>query len=466
MSSSIDTVPRILFVDPQASSSSSLVDLMRRSALDVEVETDVDRALDRLRSESWGVLLSTLESDVDFLAEALILPDGPSAILLEDFGTLDDAVDAIKLGAFDCISRPAADEQILVAVQRALEQRSLAAENRRLREDLGQRYHLADIESRDPAMRRVFRTIESVADTRATLLIGGESGTGKTMLARAVHQLSGRRGQAFVEVNCGALPENLLESELFGHAKGSFTGASRDHPGKFEAADGGTLFLDEIATASPDLQVKLLRVLQDRCFERVGDTVTRVVDVRLIAATNESLPQAIAEGRFREDLYYRIQVVNLEVPALRDRPLDIPFLAQRFLERYAQEYGRDVARIAPSTMDHLTQHPWPGNVRQLEHCMERAVLLARGAVLEPGDLGTGFEDSPQRDSTPGAELPLGPLKKALEIPEKRLIQRALEANGGNRQATAALLEINRTTLFNKMRKYNLLDLPAGSEPAA
>jgi DNA-binding NtrC family response regulator len=284
-------------------------------------------------------------------------------------------------------------------------------------------------------------------------------------LARAIHRRSARADGPFVEVNCGALPETLLESELFGHRKGAFTGAVRDRIGKFEAAHGGTLFLDEIATASPALQVKLLRVLEDKTFEAVGDERTRSADVRLLAATNQDLLAEVQAGRFREDLFYRINVVAVEVPPLRERKGDIPLFARTFVERFAQRHRRPIQDISPAALTQLTEAAWPGNVRELENTLERAVLLAPGPVLNLEDLGLApARTAPASEAADRIEdLPLGPLKEALEIPERALILRALDLHAGNRQGTARTLGINRTTLFNKMRKYGLLS-PSTDEP--
>jgi DNA-binding NtrC family response regulator len=357
-------------------------------------------------------------------------------------------------------------ERLLVHLARAREHRALQRENRELRATLERTYRLGQLQTRDERMRRVLALIETVADTRATVLLCGESGTGKTLLARTIHARSSRGDRPCVVVDCGALPPTLLESELFGHARGAFTGAVRDKPGLVETADGGTLFLDEIASASLDLQAKLLRVVQERVFERVGETRTRAVDVRLIAATNRDLLGEVAAGRFRQDLYYRINVVRLDLPPLRERPGDIPLLAAACLERYAREHGRPVERFSPAALSALTRAPWPGNVRELENAVERAVLLAPGSEIRAEDLGRELLPAGQPPGPQGTlpQPPLGPLKEGLEGPERALIARALDASGGSRTRAAALLGINRTTLFNKMRKYDLLGTPIRPGP--
>lgn len=395
----------------------------------------------------------------DLLELAASQSEPPAVILLDGFGTIHDAVESIRRGAFDYLSKPAPEEQVLASVKRALSQQRLLQENKRLRENLGELYSLSNLQSRDQRMLEVFETVRSVADTRATVLIEGESGTGKTMLARAIHLNSERAKEPFVVVHCGAVPESLLESELFGHVRGAFTGAVRDRIGRFEAADGGTIFLDEIATAPLELQVKLLRVIETKQFERVGDEQTREVDVRVLAAGNRTLSVEVSEGRFREDLYYRLNVVSIQLPPLRDRPTDIPLLAQHFLERANAEHGRQIEEFGTTAMTALLRHAWLGNVRELQNRIERGVLLARGPQMEAADLDLADERIQPAGGKVDEHMPtaLGPLKEALEGPERSIIERALEWNGGNRTRTAEMLSIDRSTLFNKMKKYNLLD---------
>jgi len=482
----------VLIVDDDAHAARELAGTLRRAGYEADVATGVPRVRQKLGEREFAVVLCSSDDALRDLAPehaAQAIP--PAVIRLAGFGSIHDAVEAMRAGAFDYISKPASDEQILVAVARAVEQRGLRAENERLKADLSQRFELSSMLSRDPAFQRVFQTVEALADTRATLLIEGESGTGKSLLARTIHQRSSRAAAPFIEVNCGALPDTLLESELFGHARGAFTGAVKDKAGKLEAADRGTLFLDEIASASLELQVKLLRALQEKTFERLGETRTRSVDVRVIAATNTDLARAVAAGRFREDLYYRVNVVALRLPPLRERPGDVAMLAEHFAARFSREHARAPRRLSAACMPVLAAHAWPGNVRELEHCIERAVLLGTSDEIQPADLGIGpgtglrtVAGTPARalDAAPGPEVAPGAarndlepgslvptlwpegarlsLRQALELPEREIIRWALAKNGGNRKATARMLDVNRTTLFNKMRKYDLLRFPA------
>src|SRR6202030_4612410 len=299
-------------------------------------------------------------------------------VVMTAYGSIENAVEAMKSGATDFLRKPFSLDHLTAVVQKALEVRALRDENRQLKEELGRRYEFDNIKGRSAAMQEIFSTIERVAPTRATVLLAGESGVGKDLIARAIHFHSPRRDRPLVKINCTAIPENLMESELFGYEKGAFTGAQTTKPGKFEQADTGTVFLDEIGDVPPSIQVKLLRVLQEREFERLGSNKTRHIDVRVIAATNRDLRAALEDGTFREDLYYRLNVVPMEIPALRERKEDIPYLARHFVEKLAPESGTHVTSITEAAIDKLMQYDWPGNVRELENVIERSLVMAPG----------------------------------------------------------------------------------------
>ena len=449
---------RILIVDDDPLVPRTLRILLRKHGHEVDAAGSAEEAYRRLDESSYQLVISDInmpEAD-GFEVLGRVRSDHPDTevILVTGYGTIENAVRGMKEGAFDYVTKPVLDDEMVMVVERALESHRLRTENASLKAQLANaRSSLpGDAIGRDPEFVKIFETVDAVATTRATVLITGESGTGKSLVARKIHETSDRATAPFVEINCGALPEGLLESELFGHAKGAFTGATADRAGRFQAADGGTLFLDEIGTASPALQVKLLRVLQERTFEPVGSEETVTVDVRLILATNEDLAAQVAAGSFRQDLYYRISVVPIHLPPLRERISDIPLLAAHFLKRFADENTKPVSHIDDNAMTILQAHNWPGNIRELENVVERGVILSRSDVLTPRDLPpemTRTVSAPE----PGQTLPL---RKALEIPEREIIERTLRAHNWNRQETAAALMINRTTLFNKMRKYGLL----------
>jgi DNA-binding NtrC family response regulator len=456
---------RVLLADDDPLVRKSLSVLLQRHSLDVETAEDGLAALKRVRAGRFEVAIVDLNmprmSGLDLIRQARAVDPDLEVIVVTGFGTIENAVQAIREGASDYVTKPLIDEELMVRVQRAIEQHRLRHENRTMREELDRRSAFDEIIAFDERMQKLFKVIDSVAPTRTTVLITGESGTGKTMIARAIHRASGRKDAPFVEVNCGALPDTLLESELFGHVRGAFTGAVKDRVGKFEQAGGGTIFLDEIGTATPALQVKLLRVLQDRQVERVGDSRTLQVDVRVILATNMDLRAMVRDGRFREDLFYRINVVSLDLAPLRERLHDIAPLARHFLERFARENQKDVTDFSPDAMAALLGYPWPGNVRELENAIERAVVLSRKPIIEAEDLP---KRSPEAGAFPGDEDVILPLKIAIQGPEKRIIEKALARNAGNRQNTAAMLGVNRTTLFNKMKKYGLLGSRTGDAP--
>jgi two-component system response regulator AtoC len=458
-------MPKILIADPDPFLQDILRQLWVARWHEVAAAATADAARERLAEDEHELLIAALElpgmTDLELLEAARRDRPGAGVILTAAFGSVADAVRAVRAGADDFLPKPFSDEQLLIAVDRAFERAALRRENDDLRHALDDRVRIDNLIGGDPRMQAIFKTARAVADTRTTVLVTGESGTGKTLLARALHAMSSRRNGPFTEVNCGALPETLLESELFGHVRGAFTGATRDKPGKFEAAHGGTIFLDEIGTSSPAFQVKLLRVLQDRVVERVGDNRTVNVDVRIVLATNLDLEEAVRAGRFREDLYYRIHVVAIEMPPLRDRPGDVPDLARHFLGRFAREHQKSHLQFTPAALQVLQRAPWPGNVRQLENVVERTVVFATGRTVDVSDLPPLLlPKDPALIATPVDHLVaepqlLQPLKEALGAAEKRILERALQQCSGNRERAAKVLGINRSTLFAKLRRHGV-----------
>jgi len=456
---------KILVVDDDPLILKSLAELLRLEGYDVATASNGREALERLRSFAADLVLTDVNMpELDGLGLLVKLrerdPDLP-VIMITGFGTIENAVQAIKNGAHHYVTKPLKDDEIKIIIRRTFAQKQMDAEryhlrreNEHLRRRLTGRYACDNIIGRDPKMQQIFDTVETVANTRATVLIAGESGTGKTMIARAIHYNSKRVEKPFVEVNCGALPETLLESELFGHTRGAFTGAYKDKVGKFQLANGGTVFLDEIGNASPAFQVKLLRVLQDREFERIGQHETIQIDVRIVLATHMDLASAVKRGEFREDLFYRINVVTIDLPPLRDRIGDLDLLAHRFLEKYAAENEKPLVGISEPALERMRAYRWPGNVRELENVVERAVVLTKNEEIKEDDLPPSLFEIDDPVLEPDDEIL--PLKDALAKPEKQIIERALRANKWNRQKTAAALKVNRTTLFNKIKKYGLL----------
>jgi len=381
-----------------------------------------------------------------------------AVLVITAHGSVETAVQAMKLGAADFLQKPFSLDHLTTVVQKVMAVHSLRAENQRLREQLDQRYQFANIIGRSAAMRDIFHTVERVAPTRATVLLAGESGVGKDMIARAIHQHSPRKNHAFVKINCTALPENLMESELFGYEKGAFTGATASKPGKFEQADGGTAFLDEIGDVPGNIQVKLLRILQERQFERLGSNVTRNVDVRVIAATNADLRAALEQGRFREDLYYRLNVVPINIPPLRDRKEDIPFLAIHFVQKLSKELGSAAKEISPAAIDRLLDHSWPGNVRELENTIERSLVLASGEVLQPSEIR--IEAARGAVGLPSQQTPLLPEGETLEHWEQMMIREALRRTNGNKSQAARMLGLTRNALRYRLSQMGLESGPA------
>lgn len=464
--------PRVMVVDDDAIVADSIADHLRGSgykATTATSGTDALQAIDEAEggSAAYAVLIVDMSmpgmDGLELIKRLRRRRCDVVPIVITGYGTIEAAVKAIRHGAIDYLTKPLVDDELAIAVEKAIRQHALLAENTNLRQQLEQRYGLDNIVGAEARMRRIYETIEAVAASKATVLMAGESGTGKSLIARAIHRRSPRADKPFVEISCGSIPETLLESELFGHVRGAFTGAHADKPGRFLAAHTGTLFLDEIDAASPGMQLKLLRVIQERTFEPVGSNKTIEVDVRVILASNQPLEELVAAGQFRQDLYYRINVVMIGLPPLRERTGDIPMLAEHFLAMKTREEGKRIAGFTDETMAALRRYAYPGNVRELENIIERAVVLTRANRIGVADLPQHVIDNSTGPllSAPGPKMeaatwqPGVALREALEEPEKQIILAALEANDWNRQRTADQLQINRTTLYKKMKQYGL-----------
>jgi len=465
---------RVLIVDDDPIVGESLAEFLCREGYEAATALNADEALAAIEqaersSEAkpprpFHVVISDVSmpgrSGIELLREINEHHPESVVMMLTGYGTIETAVEALRFGAVDFLTKPVVDAELRVALERAVRQQALVAENQHLRKQLDSKYGLGNIIGSDHRMRKTYELIEAVAPSRTTVLMTGESGTGKSLIARAIHLRSPRREGPFVEISCGSIPETLLESELFGHVKGAFTGAHADKVGRFAAADGGTIFLDEINSASPGMQLKLLRVLQERKFEPVGSPETIEVDARVILASNQPLEDLVAEGTFRQDLYYRINVVKIELPPLRERVSDIPLLAAHFLERHGREQGKQLVGFTDEATEALQRYSYPGNVRELENIVERAAVLATRPTIGVEALpehvvsgsGNTLADLVRVDA--GEWTPM-PLEDALREPEKRIILSALEANEWNRQKTADDLHINRTTLYKKMKSLGI-----------
>jgi len=451
-----ESTPHLLFIDDETELRTLMAERLRERGFEVSEAEDGERALDLLDQFAFDILITDLRLpgiDGAAVVEAAVgRYPRIVAIVITGYGTVKDAVDAIKRGASDFIAKPFQFDELMHHLQRALEQSRLSSENAYLRSQLEERYQFEGILGRSRPMRALFQLLETVARSSSTILVTGETGTGKEVVARAIHHNSPRRASRFVALNCSAIPETLLEAELFGHARGAFTGAVGTRQGRFEQAHKGTLFLDEVGMMSVALQMKVLRALQEREFERVGDSQTIKVDVRVIAATNSDLSRMVADGSFREDLYYRLNVIPIELPPLRERRDDIPILVKHFLDKFAPDSAIHVSQEA---MRALMAYHWPGNVRQLENAVERAVALGAGRQeIDTADLPPELQGTPQATPAPFVEFP----EEGLDLPgylaeaERDLVHRALERTGGNRSKAADLLRIRRTTLVEKLRR--------------
>ncbi|MCI5800020.1 MAG: sigma-54 dependent transcriptional regulator [Victivallales bacterium] len=444
----------ILIIDDERGTREAMGKFLRPD-YDVTLAEDGEKGINLLNRNHYDLILSDIRmepgpSGLDVLAASLKLSPPPPCILFTAYGSIETAVEAVKQGAFDFVTKPVNFDRLEIIIRRALESVSLKEENTELKRKLGSSFGVKGMIGNSAKMKNIIETVEQVAPTRTTVLITGESGTGKELVAQAIHQCSGRTGK-FVPVHCSALPDNLIESELFGHERGAFTGAVEMRKGRFELAEGGTIFLDEIGEIPLHIQVKLLRVLENRAFERIGGSETIITDARVVAATNRDLKKMVEEGTFREDLFYRLDVVSLEIPPLRERKEDIPLLVKHYLDVFNKENGKDIG-ITETAMASLCAYAWPGNIRELRNCVERMVVLCRGKMIDlenvPVDIREGV--------TPGiAKTVLSQPSCDLECNEKMLIERALNECGGNRTKAAEKLGISRRTLHRKLHTYNL-----------
>ena len=454
-----DSRKHLLIVDDEGTLRSAIAERLAEHGFIVEQAGSGEEAVQRLTEFAFDILVTDLRlpgiSGREVLEAALERYPDIVAIVITGYGTVKDAVNAIKQGAADFITKPFQFDALLHVVRSAIEQRRLKSENAYLRSQLEDRYRIGGLVGRSPVMRDLFQLLETVAATSSTVLITGETGTGKELAARAIHHNSARRDHRFVALNCSAIPETLLEAELFGHARGAFTGAVVTRHGRLEQAHKGTLFLDEVGTMSPALQAKLLRALQQREFERVGDSVPIKVDVRVIAATHSDLERMVAEGTFREDLYYRLNVLPVQLPPLRDRREDIPLLVQHFLQRLTTESGRSGITVSQEAMRRLMAYRWPGNVRQLENTVERALAFSQGRTqIDVQHLAPEIQNHNGIAEHTDAWLPEDGIdfERYIETIELSLIKRSLERTHGNKRQAARLLNLKRTTLIEKLKR--------------
>ena len=452
---------RVLIVDDEENFRHMLSVILKKEGYDVEAASNGEEALQKVTLSPYDQVLCDIRmpkmDGLDFLNEAKKAGVDATIIMMSAYGTVDIAIEAIKLGAYDYISKPFKPDEVILTLKKAEERERLRRENELLRKEVKKEYSFENIISKNKQMQKIFEVITKVAQYKSTILITGESGTGKELVARALHYNTDRAQNPFVAVNCGAIPENLLESELFGHAKGAFTDAIRTKKGLFEEADGGTLFLDEIGELPPQLQVKLLRVLQEGEIRRIGESKPIQVDVRIVAATVKDLVKEVNEGRFRDDLFYRINVLPIHIPPLRERNEDVPLLTAHFIRKYSQAMSKNVVGIDSRALEALMNYKWYGNVRELENTIERAIVLADRENIEMENLPLEIQNFQE-------EIPLEPLaeeeysiKKSSRFLEMNLIKKALKKTKGNHTHAAKLLEISHRALLYKIKEYGIIE---------
>ena len=453
---------RLLIIDDEKNMRHMLSSLLKESGYRVDTASDGAVAMDMVDRTIYDFILCDLKmpnmNGMDFFKTARDKLWATTVIMMSAYGSIDTAVEAMKQGAYDFISKPFKSDEVLLTLKKAEERESLKRENRWLKErirKIQENYYFGSMVAKSKEMLSVFKLSEKAAQYNTTVLIYGDSGTGKELIARGIHFIGERSKKPLVPVNCGGIPENLLESELFGYVKGAFTGADKNKKGLFQEAEGGTIFLDEIGELPLSLQVKILRVLQENEIRPVGDSKTTQIDVRVIAATAKNLEEEVGKGTFREDLFYRLNVLPIKLPPLRNRPEDIPLLSQHFIDKFSISLDKEIKGITSAAMSILLKHSWPGNVRELENVIERAVVLAEGKNLVPENFPSNLGVESLTDKMDDF-LEEYSLKAAQKVLEKRLITRALEKTGGNRTRAARLLEISHPSLLSKIKVYNIL----------
>jgi len=446
---------KILVVDDEEIIRDSLFYILEKEGYVVDKAENGKVAYDKMLTTSFDLVITDIEMPVmkgtELLEKIKTLNVQTSVIIITAFGSLDTAISALRNGASDYILKPVEFDELLIKAKRLFELRDLLLENRVLREEIHRKYDFENIIGKSASIKRVYEMIEAVAETDSTVLISGNSGTGKELVARALHYKSHRKNKPFIAVNCGAISENLIESELFGHKKGAFTGAISDKEGYMKAAQGGTLFLDEISEMPPQLQVKLLRAIQEKEYTPVGTTVSLQVNARFIATTNRNLEEEVKSGRFREDLFYRINVIDIHLPSLKEREEDIPLLADHFLNKYRKDLNKNIKGIDADAMRAILNHEWKGEVRELENIIERAVIFCRGDIITIQELPTTFKPKPEEMEFSFS----GSLDDSVRKFERDFILRALENNDNNKEKTADLLKVGLSTLYRKLKELDI-----------